>query len=462
MSSQTLDKNINTHSAQIAAVTEGPIFSTLIRLSAPNMLILVASVLGAIVELAYVGNMGTVTLASIAVVFPIIVLQQSFSNGAMGGGVSSAISRALGAGNEARAQEIAVHSLIIGVLAGVLFTVLMLSFAQPLFHLLGARGQVMEEALAYSNIVFIGSAAVWLTSMLMSILRGCGNMKIPSQTLFAILTFQAGLGGILGFGVGSLSGLGIVGIGLGQVIAYTVGVAFLAWYLQVGKSRFSLKFSGITLQKNIFVEILRVGLMTCISPLQTILTVLVTTRFISKFGDNALAGYGIGARLEMVLIPIAFGIGAACVPMVGMAIGAGNVHRAKRSAAYGGMLAFAVVGTIGLIVMVAPHLWANLFSTDLDVLMVANDYLIWSGPAYAFFGLGLCLLFASQGAQKVHGPVLAGTVRLIIVSAGCWILAQFEATPMHFFMLVAAGMTIYGLFAAISVYMTNWNPAGNI
>jgi len=266
----------------------------------------------------------------------------------------------------------------------------------------------------------------------------------------------------LGFGVGSFSGLGIVGIGLGQVLAYTIGVAFLAWYLQVGKSRFSLKFSGITLQKNIFVEILRVGLLTCISPLQTILTVLVTTRFISKFGDDALAGYGIGARLEMVLIPIAFGIGAACVPMVGLAIGADNVHRAKRSAAYGGTLAFAVVGTIGLIVVVAPHLWANLFSTDLDVLEISYSYLTWSGPAYAFFGLGLCLLFASQGAQKVHGLVLAGTVRLIIVSAGCGILAQFDATPMHFFMLVAAGMIIYGLFAAISVYMTNWNPAGSI
>ncbi len=207
MSSQTLDKNINTRCEQIAAVTEGPVFSTLIQLSAPNMLILVASVFGTIVELAYVGNMGTVALAGIAVVFPMIVLQQSFSNGAMGGGVSSAISRALGAGNETRAQAIAVHSLVIGILAGTLFTVLMLSFARPLFHFLGARGQVMEEALAYSNIVFMGSAAVWLTSMLMSILRGCGNMKIPSQTLFAILTLQAGLGGVLGFSVGSLRSL---------------------------------------------------------------------------------------------------------------------------------------------------------------------------------------------------------------------------------------------------------------
>lgn len=441
-----------------STVLHGPIFSTLIRLSLPNMAVMLATALAAIIEMAYIGKFGTSSLAGIAVVFPIVVLQQSFSNGALGGGVSSAISRALGAKDEERARDLAIHALIIGLIAGILFSSLMLIFARPIFLFLGARQNAMIEALTYGNAFFLGSIAIWQTGILMSIIRGCGDMKTPSQTLFIVLITQSVISGGLGFGIGPLPKLGMAGVAYGHVITFTGSFLFLIWYLWAGKSKISLSFSKTRLRKVLFQDILHVGLLSCISPLQTVLTVLITTGFVAKFGKDALAGYGIGARLEMVLIPIAFGIGVACVPIVGMAIGAGDVWRARRVTAYGGALAAGIVGLIGLIVIVAPGLWADLFSSDSNVLEIAYSYLIWSGPAYAFFGLGLCLLFASQGAQKVLGPVLAGTVRLIVVTIGCLFLSQIDATPVHFFMLVGVGMSIYGIFAAISVYRTNWHP----
>lgn len=439
-------------------LVKGPILPLLIRLSLPNTVAMIATVLVSVAETAYVGVLGISALAGIAVVFPIVVLQQSFSNGAMGGGVSSAISRALAANDEARAEALALHALIIGLVAGALFTAFMLAFGGQIYRLLGARDEALSEALAYSCAVFPGSIFVWLTSMFVSIIRGGGNMKLPSATLVLVLAAQALIGAGLGLGLGALPRLGMAGVGLGQLIAFGAGAAYLFCHLRSRQARVSLRLSGVPLRGELFAEILRVGLMTCISPLQTTLTVLIATALIAPFGAEALAGYGIGARLEMVLVPIAFGVGVACVPMVGMAIGAGDVPRARLVAAYGGGLAAAILGCIGCAVTVAPWLWADLFTSNPTSLAIANSYLVWSGFSYAFFGLGLCLLFASQGARKVWGPVVAGTTRLVVMALGGWWLHSIGAPVWAYFALVAAGLVTYGTFAATAVYFTDWNP----
>ncbi len=161
-----------------------------------------------------------------------------------------------------------------------------------------------------------------------------------------------------------------------------------------------------------FLDILRVGAVASFSPLQTVLTVLILTRLVASFGTEALAGYGIGARLEFLLVPIAFAVGVACVPMVGMAIGAGDVARARRVAWTGAGVSACAVGLIGLVVAAVPQAWSGRFTSDPGVLAAADLYLRLAGPAFVFVGLGLVLYFASQGAGKVLGPVLAATVRL--------------------------------------------------
>lgn len=439
-------------------LTAGPVLPTLLRLSLPNTVAMTATVLVSVAETAYVGQLGTAALAGIAVVFPLIVLQQSFSNGAMGGGVSSAISRALGARDEQRARALALHATIIGLVAGLLSTAGMLVFGAPLYRLLGASGEALEQALAYSNLAFLGSVAIWLTGMFISIVRGSGNMRLPSAVTLALLAAQAVLGGLFGLGPGPFPRLGMAGVALGLVIGFAGSTVVLLWHLRSAGARVPLVFRGIALKRELFGEILSVGLLTCISPLQTTLTVMIVTALVSHLGAEVLAGYGIGARLEMVLVPIAFGIGVACVPMVGMAIGSGDVARARRVAAAGAALAALVAGLIGAVVAVAPHLWAGIFTGNPRSLEVASTYLAWCGPAFGFFGLGLCLLFASQGARRVLGPVLAGTTRLIVMALGGWWLAATEAPVWSYFALVAAGMVAYGVFAGCAVYLSDWRP----
>lgn len=435
-----------------------PILPTLLRLSLPNMAAMLVAALVAVAETAYVGRLGIPSLAGMALVFPLVMLQQMMSAGAMGGGVSSAISRALGSGDEARAESLVLHATIIGVSVGVAFGTLFLLLGPALYATLGGSGEALAQALAYSDIVFLGAVFIWLANTFASTIRGSGNMRIPSTALFGIATLQAVLGGGLGLGIAPFPKLGMPGIALGQVIAYAGGTGLLGWYLLSGRGRVRLRFRFGDLHWEMFRDILKVGAVACVSPLQSILTVLILTRLVSAFGTEALAGYGIGARLEFILIPITFSIGVSCVPMVGMAIGAGDVRRARRVAWTGGGLSAGGLGAIGLIAALGPDLWAGLFTADPTVLAMAALYFSWAGPFYAFFGLGLCLYFASQGSGKILGPVLAATVRLVVVAGGGWWLARAHQPPWTIFALIGLSMFAYGAATALAVFLTRWGP----
>jgi putative MATE family efflux protein len=404
--------------------------------------------------------LGTAPLASIALVFPLVMLMQMLSAGAMGGGVSSAISRAIGAGNEARAASLAVHALAIGALAGLFFSLTFVVFARRILGALGGSGDVLEGAVAYANIALTGALAIWLLNTLASIVRGTGNMRVPSLTLLAACAVQIALGGILGLGFGPVPRFGLVGVATGLVVGFGLGTLFLLWFLHSGRARITLRFRGVSLSREMFVDILKVGAVAAFSPLQSVLTVLILTRLVAGFGPEMLAGYGIGARLEFLLVPIVFAVGVASVPMVGMAIGAGDVARARRVAWSAAGMAAVAVGAIGMVVALFPGLWSGLFTADPAVRAAADLYLRWAGPCFAMFGLGLALYFASQGSGKILSPVLAVTVRLIVIALGGAFLASTAAPAWMLFALVGLSMIAYGAATAAAVYLTPWETRG--
>jgi len=454
----TIDAPLDAAPVSIPANTllTSPILSTLLKLALPNTVAMFGTTLVAVAETSYIGRLGTEPLAAIALVFPFAMLTQMMSAGAMGGGVSSAISRALGAGNRARAATLALHAAMIGACGGIFFTVMMLLFGRQFFSLLGGRGHVLDEACNYSQVLFSGAIAIWLVNTLASVLRGTGDMRLPSATLIVAAIVQIVVGGTLGLGLAGLPQLGMRGVAAGQLAAFSLGAIFLSWYLISGRSRLTLNFSAFTFQRDMFIDILKVGAVSCLSPLQSVLTILIFTKILAGFGTEALAGYGMGSRLEFLLIPIAFAFGVASVPMVGMAIGAGLVTRARQVAWTAGAAAGLSVGLVGLIVAINPALWVSLFTRDPGVTAAANSYFAWAGPAFGFFGMGTCLYFASQGAAKVVGPVLASTVRLLMVGIGGWWLVSIDAPAWTLFALVGAAMIVFGLSTAASIRLTRW------
>jgi putative MATE family efflux protein len=438
---------------------EAPVLSTLLRLSLPNVVAMSIAVLVGIAETWYVGQLGTTQLAAMALVFPFAMLTQMMSSGAMGGGVSSAISRALGANNIDRACSLAMHALAIGLIAGTAYAIIFVVFGPFFYSILGGRGAVLAEASAFSNVLFLGAIGVWVMNALASVVRGTGNMRVSALVILGSSAVQIVIGGIFGLGFGPIPRLGLVGVAIGTIVATAGASIFLIWYLVTGQGRLTLKlrdFRIANFEGALFKDILKVGAVACFSPLQSVLSTLLITGFIARLGTNALAGYSIGQRLEFLLIPIAFGIGVAAVPMVGMAIGAGDIARARKVAWTAGLVSAFNLAVIGLIVTILPNLWANLFTDNQTVLAFAYEYLRWAGPCFGFFGLGLTLYFASQGSGKVLGPTLASTVRLVFIGAiGYW-LTTWASAPWPFFALVGAGMVVYGATTALSIRITKW------
>jgi putative MATE family efflux protein len=435
---------------------EGAILPTLLWLAWPNVVALSAGTCVVIAETSYIGRLGTESLAAMALVFPFVILTMTMSGGAMGGGVSSAIARALGAGDRERASNLAAHALLISICFGLAFTFAMLTFGPMLLERLGGRGDVLTQAVGYVQIFFGGAVIPWLMNTLGAVLRGTGNMKLPSAIILTSAACQIVLGGVLGLGLGPVPQFGMRGVACGSLIAYSISASIMAWYIFSGRARVRPRVSGLKIQRSMFFDILKVGVVACFSPLQSVLSINIFTHMLARFGTETLAGYGIGARLEFMLTSVAFSVGIASVPMIGMAIGAGRVARARRIAWTAGCVSFASVGLIGTLIAILPDLWVDIFTADPGVRATGRQYLSTAAPMYAFIGLSIAMYFSSQGAAKVFGPVLAQTARLLFISIGSWWLTSRGATAAGFFMLAAASMGVLGTLSALSVVLTDW------
>ena len=440
------------------ALLDGPILRTLLWLAWPNVIALSAGTCVVVAETSYIGRLGVESLAAMALVFPFVILTMTMSGGAMGGGVASAIARALGAGDAERAATLAAHALLIGLCFGLTFTLGMLVFGPALLALLGGRGNVLANAVGYAHIFFGGAVLPWLMNCMAGILRGTGNMKLPSAMILSSAVFQIILGGTLGLGLGPIPPFGMRGVAAGSLIAYLISISVMGWYLFSGRARVVPRIKGLRIRWSMFIDILKVGVVSCFSPLQSVLTISIFTHMLAGFGTAVLAGYGIGARLEFMLTSVAFAVGIASVPMIGMAIGAERVARARRIAWTAGLVSFVAVGVIGTFIAIFPDLWVNIFTDDPGVRAASRQYLSTAAPMYAFIGLAMSMFFSSQGAAKVIGPVLAQSARLAFIAVGGWFLSTHNATAANFFVLAAASMVALGVFSTSSVILTQWGP----
>ena len=441
------------------ALVDGPILRTLLWLAWPNVIALTAGTCVVIAETSYIGRLGVESLAAMALVFPTVILTMTMSGGAMGGGVASAIARAIGAGDVDRASTLAAHALLIGLCFGLVFMLGMLIFGPALLELLGGRGNVLTQAVAYTQIFFGGAVIPWLMNTMAGILRGTGNMKLPSLMMLSSAVCQIILGGTLGLGLGPIPQFGMRGVAAGSLIAYIISISVMSWYLFSGRgARHSENPRAAYSDAAMFIDILKVGAIACFSPLQSVLTISIFTHMLASFGTEILAGYGIGARLEFMLTSIAFAVGIASVPMVGMAIGAQRIARARRICWIAGLVAFVAVGAVATFIAIFPDIWVNLFTDDASVRAASRQYLSTAAPMYAFLGLAITMYFSSQGAAKVIGPVLAQTARLLFIGTGGWWLSTHGATAQNFFMLAAASMVLLGVLSCFSVMLTRWEP----
>jgi putative MATE family efflux protein len=436
----------------------GPLLSTLLRLAAPNIIGLFAMTVVIGYDGYIVGRLGADALAGIALVFPLSMLMLQMSGGGIGGAVTAAVARALGAGRDEQAGRLAQQALFIGALLAGAFMVVLLGFGRSIFTAMGGRGAALELAEAYASVLFGGAVVIWTTNLLAAVVRGAGNMLLPALTLVMTALIHLALCPALVFGWGPLPELGVAGAAASMLIANAAAAMVLAASLLRRSAAVQLNRSPWRFDAALWRDILRVGLPASLSPLLSNASIAVATAFVGTFGTAALAGYGVAARLEYILVPIAFGFGTALTAIVATNMGAGNLPRALRSAWLGAAIVGAVTGAIGLTTAIAPALWMNLFTPDAAVREFGAAYLRIVGVFYALYGLGLALFFASQGAGRMVWPLVGSVARLAIVAIGGWLCVHWLDTSANgFFVVVALSLGLYGLTIAGAIRFGSWS-----
>jgi putative MATE family efflux protein len=439
---------------------EGPVLPTLLRLAAPNVLVMLLQAAVSTLDGVFVGWLGADALAGVSLVFPLVMLMQTMSAGGMGGGVASAVARALGAGRREDADALASHAVLIALCMSGLFTAGALWTGPAVYRAMGGRDGALASAVVYSNAIFGGALAYWLYNTLGSIVRGAGNMGLPAAVMALGAAIYLALSPALITGWGPFPALGVAGAAVASVASFVLGSLILLGYLLSGRGLVRLSLHRHRLRWSLFWEILRVGAPGSLNTVMTNLTIVLVTGLVGPFGAPALAGYGMGARLEYLQIPLVFGLGSALVTMVGTNTGARHFARAERVAWVGAGLAAGITGGIGLAAALAPRGWIGLFSANPDVLAAGATYLRIVGPTYGFFGLGLALYFASQGAGRLAWPLLAGLARLLIAAAGGWFASRWLGGGLAgVFAAMALALVVFGGTVGLAVRLGAWRRA---
>jgi MATE family, multidrug efflux pump len=441
-----------------AGMLDGPIIPTLLKLAAPTLIVLLVQTFVGVAETYFVGFLGIDALTGVALVFPVLMLMTMMSNGGIGGGVASAVARAIGAGRMEDADALILHALILAVVFGLTFTFAVVGGGSWLYGALGGSGATLTAALRYSNYVFGAAVLTWAVNLLSAVLRGAGDVKVPALLIFAGAVMVVPLSPALIFGFGPIPSFGIAGAGLAIIIYYALATATLVAYMRSGRSPVRLTWHRF--EWRLFKDILGVGGLSAIGSTQLNLTVAIVTALASLFGSEALAGYGIASRLDYLMIPLLFGLGTATVTMVGTNVGAGNVARARMVAWTAAILAAVATETIGILAAVFPNAWVRLFSDDPAVLEIGAKYLGVVGPAYGFVGLGMLLYFAGQGAKRVGWPVLAGTARLVIAAGIGGLAVRFSHVELAtLFVIVAIATALFGGLIALAMSLQSWSAS---
>jgi putative MATE family efflux protein len=425
---------------KIRRLIEDPILTTLLKLAAPNLADASARVAFLTLDAYFVSFLGGDALAGVALVFPFFLLMQTMATAAMGGGVSSAVARALGAGNQDDANALVWHGAAIALGMSAAFLLVFLIGGPALYRAMGAKGHVLEAAISYSRIVFAGGIFVWLMNILANVVRGTGAMAVSAGAIVIAEIAHVACAPILILGLAGAPSLGVAGAGLGVILSYAAGTIALVIYLASNYA--AVHFVRPKFEWRLFAAILRVGALSSVNILQNQATYIVLGILVTVFGGVALAGFGAAVRVEYSMMALVFTVGAATVTMIGANIGAGQTQRAIRVAWTGAAISGIIAGTVGIVAALFAQHWMELFTADPAIKAVGANYLTICGPAYALLGIGGGLFYASQGFGSVTEPFLAQTSRLVLLVIAGWVVM-----PMF-------GLGLRGLFIANAATIT--------
>jgi Na+-driven multidrug efflux pump len=278
-------------------------------------------------------------------------------------------------------------------------------------------------------------------------------MRTPARIAIYRAALALPLFVILIFGWGPVPGFGVKGGAIAMLTYYSLGVVWMVVHLQSASSPIHLRLTGLKLQWPLFLRILRVASPSSTQILVTNAALLATTAFAARFGTEALAGYGLASRLELMVSSLILAFGVGTTTMVGITVGAGLVGRARRVTFVSCALAAALFQVLGIGVALSGGWISELFTTAPKVVAASRGYFQAVGVVYGFMAASVILFSAYQGLGKATPPLLVGLLRVSVLLLGGWYLFQQGSPRLEWLYALIAGSTVLGAVVLGSAFV---------
>jgi len=408
-----------------AKLTSGPVSSAILSMMTPMIIGLMVIITNSLVDAYFVSQLGSAPLAAVSYAFPVSFIVGAIAMG-LGTGTSSLASRLFGAGNQEKVRQIATHSMLLGLIAGLCVVIFGLLTLEEVFSLLGADEQTMPFVKDYMEIYYWGGIFLVIPMIGNAVLRAGGDAKTPSVLMASTAVINAVLDPILIFGWFGFPALGIKGAALASVLANVVFLIASLSILIFRENLIQFRKNTVAAILHSWSQILHVGLPAIASNLITPMSTALVTSLISSFGQSAVAGFGLASRLEAFIIIIFMALGGAIAPFVGQNFGAQKFDRLKQGFVF--CVAFSFIYAlfcIGFFILSVDTL-LGFFTTDPEVIKTAKIQLLYCPWGYGFLGLAVIAngSFNAVGKPMPAMTISIGRTLLVYVPLAYWLASS--------------------------------------
>jgi len=422
-----------------ADFTEISIGRAVVLLAVPMVLEMLMESVFAVADVFFVGRLGADAVATVGITESLMTIIYALAVG-LSVGAAATVARRIGERDPDGAARAAAQSILFAVGIGAILGATGILFAPELLHLMGASDDVVRTGSTFARVMIGASGGVTLLFLINAVFRGAGDAAIAMRVLWIANAVNIILGPCLIFGLGPFPRLGVTGAAIGTSIGRWTGVAIQVYVLTRRDARVVLRWAHMRLDSAVMKGILRISGTAMFQNFIGTASYMGQVRIIAGFGSAAVAGNTIGIRVILFALLPSWGVSNAAVTLVGQNLGAGKPDRAEASAWKAGLYNTICLGTIGAVFLLFAPIIVRIFTSDAAVGSVGVQCLRIVSAGFLFYGYGMVLTAAFNGAGDTRTPTVINLVSL-------WILEL----PLAWLLAHSAGMGPSGSFVAMSV-----------
>jgi len=431
--------------------TVGPIGRALGLLAIPMMLEMSMEAVFAVVDIAFVSQLGTDAIAAVGITEALVTVLYAVAIG-LGMGITAMVSRRVGAKQTDEAASVTGQALWLGAILSVGIGAIGIIFAEDLLRLVGASDSVIATGAGYTAVLIGGAFSILYIFILNAAFRGAGDAAVALRSLWIANGINIVLDPCLIFGLGPFPEMGVTGAAVATTIGRGTGVLYQLWFLFGGRGRLEFHLRHLRIIPGLIKRMLVISIGGVGQFLVATSSWIIVMRIVALYGSNAIAAYTIALRmLEFVWLP-AWGLGNAAATLVGQNLGAGEAERARQSAWRAVQFNLVFMTVIGFAVVAAAPVITGWFSSEPEVLYYGTMCLRILGIGFPLYAVGLILTQALNGAGDTYTPTLMNLFCfwLTQIPLAYWLATQFGAGPNGVFIAIVVSES---LLSMLSIYV---------